>query len=159
MQSAYISGGICIESTKQKIPTSTLLRRLFRAPDLQGFLDTAINPEEVPTLSRYLLDLCKERGEIPEQVIKRSSIDRTYGHQLFNGTRKPSRDKVLQLAFGLKLDLEGTQQLLRIAQKSALYPRIKRDAAILYCINRHMDLLDTQTTLQTLGLTLLGETE
>ena len=30
---------------------------------------------------------------VPERVIRAASIDRTYGHQIFNGTRRPSRDK------------------------------------------------------------------
>ena len=62
---------------------------------------------------------------LPAQVIERSQIERTYGHQLFNGTRRPSRDKVLQLALGLGLSVDETQRLLRAAGKSPLYPRLK----------------------------------
>ena len=46
--------------------------------------------------------------------------------------------------------------LLQVAQKSLLYPRLKRDAAILYCLNHHRDVLEMQSVLQSLGLTLLG---
>ncbi|MBN1265003.1 MAG: hypothetical protein JXA25_05890 [Anaerolineales bacterium] len=90
-------------------------------------------------------------------MISRSAIDRTYGHQLFNGRRNPSRDKVIQLAFGLKLDLDETQSLLQAAQKSALYPKVKRDAAIIFCLHHEKDIFETQEVLKVLGLTMLGK--
>jgi hypothetical protein len=102
------------------------------------------------------MQLCRQTDQVPERVIKQAFIERTYGHQIFNGTRSPSRDKVIQLAFGFRLDVEGTQKLLKAAQKSPLYPRIKRDAAVLFCINRRMDILETQNMLSDLDLSLLG---
>ena len=136
--------------------TSALLRKLFNTPDLEQFMAGNAADMAVPSFHAYITDICQATGQVPEQVIKQAAIERTYGHQLFNGTRNPSRDKVIQLAFGLRLDLEGAQRLLQVAQKSPLYPRIKRDAAILYCLNHHQDVLDTQSVLQSLGLTLLG---
>ena len=114
---------------------------------------------QIPPFSTYITEICKEQGEIPEHIITRSAIDRTYGHQLFNGTRKPSRDKVIQLAIGLRLDLSETQKLLRVAQKSTLYPKIKRDAAIIHCILHNQDIHETQIVLQALGLTPLSKGE
>lgn len=136
--------------------TSTLLHRLFEAPDIASFLEGDGDFGALPAFHVFITALCRTDGLVPEQVIRRAAIDRTYGHQLFNGTRRPSRDKVLQLAFGLGLTVEGAQELLKIARKSALYPRIRRDAAILYCLNRGIDILETQNTLQALGETLLG---
>ena len=136
--------------------TSALLRKLFNTPDLEQFMAGNAADMAVPTFHAYITHLCQTTGQVPEQVIKHAAIERTYGHQLFNGTRKPSRDKAIQLAFGLGLDLAGTQRLLQVAQKSPLYPRIKRDAAILYCLNNHQDVLEMQSVLHSLGLTLLG---
>ena len=141
---------------KKEISTSTLLRRLFKTPDLEQFIKSDIDEIEIPQFHVYILDLCKAKGWVPEQIIKKAAIDRTYGHQLFNGTRKPSRDKVIQLAFGFGLNVNDAQKLLKIAQKSPLYPKIKKDAAILYCLNCHKDVLETQSVLQALGQTLLG---
>jgi hypothetical protein len=145
------------EQTRKSIPTREFFFKLLQSPDLQEFFQNHAGDMEIPPLHVFISEICKSTGQVPEQVIKRAAIERTYGHQLFNGTRKPSRDKVIQLAFGLGLDLDGTQKLLRIARKNALYPKIKRDAAILYCIENQKDILDTQYLLQTLGLTLLGE--
>jgi len=144
------------EASKHDNSTNALLRQLFDTPDLETFMDGHAADMELPPFHAYLMDLCRATSQVPEQVIKRATIERTYGHQLFNGTRNPSRDKVIQLAFGLKLDLDGTQRLLQVAQKSPLYPRIKRDAAILYCLSHQKDILETQSVLQSLGLTMLG---
>lgn len=144
------------EQDVKKVRTSTLLSRLFKAPNLERFMD--YNGDAIQSLPfhTYISELCKTMDHVPEWVIRQSSIERTYGHQLFNGTRKPSRDKVIQLAFGFALDVDGTQKLLKMAQKNPLYPRIKRDAAILYCISHHMNGIEVQEILHDLQLTLLG---
>lgn len=142
-----------------KIRTSTLLHKLFKAPDLKTFMESNAEELALPQFHIYISALCKDTGKVPEQIIRRSAIDRTYGHQLFNGRRKPSRDKVIQLAFGFGLDVEGAQELLKLARQTALYPKIKRDAVILRCLNEHKDIIETQNALQALELTLLGGEE
>jgi hypothetical protein len=144
------------EHTEKGIKTSAFLRKLLNTRDVVRFIEKNAHEMETISFHEYISNLCQTTGKVPEQVIKHAMIERTFGHQLFNGRRKPSRDKVIQLAFGLELDLEGTQQLLQIAQKSPLYPKIKRDAAIIHCIVNHKDILETQSVLQSLGLTLLG---
>ena len=94
---------------------------------------------------------------MPEQVIKKSQIDRTYGHQIFNGTRIPSRDKLIQLAFGFGLSLDETQTLLKKAGKSTLYAKVKRDAACIYGLSHDMNMMEVQDLMASLELPLLGE--
>ena len=89
-------------------------------------------------------------------MIKRSDLESSYGHRLFSGTRNPSRDTVLQLAFGLELDADGAQQLLKVARATALHPRVKRDAVIAYCLHHHKSLPQTQQLLLDNSLPLLG---
>lgn len=141
----------------KKVRTSTLLRKLFNTPTIESFLKYEIKNLEPHPFHTYLNNICESTGQVPEHVISRSAIDRTYGHQLFNGRRNPSRDKVIQLAFGLKLDLDETQSLLQAAQKSALYPKVKRDAAIIFCLHHEKDIFETQEVLKVLGLTMLGK--
>jgi hypothetical protein len=138
------------------IRTSTLFRRLFKATDLTGFIKDNAGVLDSLSFRDYITELCGSMGLVSERVIKQSLIDRTYGHQLFNGTRNPSRDKVIQLAFGFGLDVDGTQALLKTAQKNPLYPKIKRDAALLYCLNHRKSIIDTQNMLLDLDLNLLG---
>lgn len=144
------------EKNKDEIKTSALLRKISATPDIEKFMECNAHEMDIPPFHVYITNICRETHQIPEQVIKQANIERTYGHQLFNGTRKPSRDKVIQLAFGFCFNFDDTQKLLQIAQKSLLYPKIKRDAAIIYCINNRKDVFEVQSILQSLGLTLLG---
>ena len=140
----------------ENLSTRELERRLFAAPDFALFLEENAGGMVTPQVCYRLAELCRERGLRPVEVIRRANLDRTYGHQLFNGTRKPSRDKLLQLAFGLALSVDETQELLKTAQKSALYPKILRDAAIMRCLHDGKEIGDAQELLSRLGLTLIG---
>lgn len=146
-----------MKNKPKQASTSNLLQKLIKSNDLEEFLEDYATELSVPQFHEYVSNLCKEKQLIIEQVINRSSIERTYGHQLFNGTRRPSRDKVLQLSFGMCLNFEETQYLLTVAQKSQLYPKIKRDAAVIYCLNNQLDIFETQSLLQSLNISLLGE--
>lgn len=140
----------------EQIQTSTLMKRLFKTCKLATFVRQNEVFMQSPSFAAHITRLCEERHLIPERIVKLSQIERTYGHQLFNGTRKPSRDKTLQLAFGFGLDVEETQKLLRAAGKNPLYPRIKRDAVILHCLIRKKNLFEVQDALAAFDLTLLG---
>jgi len=141
---------------ENKIQTSTLMQKLSKTSDLQSFIKNYEDVMLEMPFSGYLSELCEKNHLVPEHIIKTAQIDRTYGHQLFNGTRKPSRDKAIQLAFGFGMTVNETQELLRIAEKNPLYPKIKRDAAILFCLSKRMDVIETQNLLESLDLTLLG---
>ena len=46
--------------------------------------------------------------------------------------------------------------MLKIARKSPLYPRIKRDTVIIYCLHNHISLVETEIILEDLTLPILG---
>ncbi len=140
----------------ESLPTPLVKSRLLEAPNVKDFLVKNKDQLGLPPLHEYITDLCLALGLSRGEVIKRAGIDRTYGHQLFNSRRKPSRDKVIQLAFGLGLDEEGTQRLLQVARKSALYVKDERDAAILFCIQHQKSIDETQGLLEDIHATLLG---
>ena len=123
----------------------------------EGALSDVVHAEDLlPTFPNQLARLCAERETARERVIQRAQIERSYGHQLFNGTRRPSRDKVIQLAFGFGLDLKQTQELLKIAGQSPLVPQVKRDAAILYCVLHQLPLDEVQKLLENFMMHALG---
>ena len=142
--------------TPISVGTSTLLRRIFKAPNLRSYLDENEKSLIVPTFTEYLEMLCQDRNMVREHVIGRAGIERGFGHQLFRGSRNPSRDNVLRLAFGFGLDVDETQALLRAARRTPLYPRIKRDSAILYGLAHHNTIIEIQSSLSDFGLTVLG---
>ena len=138
------------------IKTRELWARLFQAPSLDRFLAENADACDMPSFGDYLLSLCEARGMKPDQVASSAGIERSFGYRLFSGTRNPSRDTVLQLAFGFGLSVEEAQQLLKVAHVSALHPKVKRDAVIAYCLNDHRSFMDAQTALYECGLPLMG---
>ncbi len=139
-----------------KASTSTLWARLFKAPSIRSYLAANAGGLELPVFSEYISELCREKGEVPEHIIRRAGLERSFGHQLFRGARNPSRDTVLQLAFGFRSDVEEAQTLLRHAGQSQLYPRIRRDATICYCLKNGCSLMETQYVLADLALPAIG---
>ena len=145
-----------MQSFDGKLNTSMLLHKLFDSYDIESYVDNNSEELGLPPFHVIITNICSEMIETHEKIIRRSDIERSYGHQLFSGRRKPSRDKVLQLAFGFGFDVDATQDFLKLAQKSLLYPRIVRDAAIIKCLNEGKNILEAQQILGSLGLTMLG---
>lgn len=140
---------------EQPQTTRTLEQRLYEAPDFDAFLEGNAGQMTTPRLCYSLARLCRDKGLTAGQAIQRAGLHRTYGHQIFNGTRRPSRDKLIQISFGLGLDVEETQALLKMVEKSPLYPKLLRDAAIMRCLHDGKTVLQVQELLERLGLTLL----
>lgn len=136
--------------------TSAMLQELKQDGTFAKYVDKNETNFIRTDFTEYLGRLSRDKGIPPVQIIRNAQIDRVYGHQLFNGIRKPSRDKVLQLAFGLGCSLEETQKMLRLADRSSLYPKIKRDAAIIYGLNNRVQISELQELLFSMELPVLG---
>jgi hypothetical protein len=143
----------------EKVSTEVLLQRLFKASGAGDFFRQFDELTDFVPFPAYLKRLCAKRNVTPAFVIKKADIERSFGHQLFNGRRSPSRDKALQLAFGFGMNYDETQNLLKMSRKSLLYPKVKRDAAIIYALVNGFDVTAAQATLYELNLPLLGKEE
>ena len=72
------------------------------------------------------------------------------GYQVLRGERIPGRDILLRTALALPLGLKETQRLLAVGGCGALYPKIRRDAAVIFALNQKMTLLETEDLLASL---------
>ncbi len=105
----------------------------------------------LPDLAQYLNGLLKGAGLTVQDVVVRCNLDRWYGYQLFNGTRRPSRNILLRLALLLGLSEGETQRLLKVAGRQPLYARCRWDAAVLYALSHGMDEEEAGRLLSDLG--------
>jgi len=137
--------------------TDELTNGLLRTKDFKRYISNHTDSLQTTTLAAHLQLLLEQKGLKRADVIRRGDIDRTFGYQIFDGTRTPSRDKILQLAFGFGLDYDQTCELLCIARKTALYPRLRREAIIIYAIGHGLSVTETQYMLIEAGLTPLGQ--
>lgn len=119
--------------------TEKLLEELLNSPDPQSFFST--HDAFQRNICDYLQDLLDVHGLKRSQAIRASELNETYAYQLFAGQRKkPSRDKVLQLVFGMHLTLLEADRLMKIAGVSPLYCKNRRDAIIIFCVNKGCSL-------------------
>ena len=112
-----------------------------------------------PDLSKYLMELLARKGLKRAQVVEDSGVDKAFVYQIFNGSKRPSRDKLIAITFGMRLNEEETQRVLKIAGHSELYPRVPRDALILFSIQRGMDIWQTDDALDKNGFPTLLSAE
>ena len=118
--------------------TEELLRELLAAPSPAAF--TEAHGIGHRTLSEYLNQLLEEKGLKRAEVVRAAGINETFGYQIFRGQRGATRDKVLQLALALRCDLVETGRLLKAAGVNELYCKDRRDAIIIFCIDRGYSL-------------------
>lgn len=132
--------------------TDELLGILERSPTLTSALKALDGDMETPPFTQCLSQYMRERDLNATQLSETALLSRSFTYQLCSGERMPSRDIILRLALVLELSVEQTQALLRTAQRGALYPRVARDAVIIFALQNQMGILDTDEQLQSMGL-------
>lgn len=118
-------------------------------------LDSLLDKIDERDFVSYLNSLIRASALSNAKIISSSNIERTYYYQILNGTRTPGKDKVIALALVLKLDLEKTNRLLKLSKNASLYPKIKRDAVIMYCLGNKYDVYKTNLYLLDHGYEVL----
>lgn len=133
--------------------TNQLMELLEASPnrfmEVQGDADSSVLFHE------YLTVQMADHGYDTAMLIKDTCISKTYMYQVVNGQRIPGRDIILRMALAMRMSVEETQRMLTIARKGALYPKIQRDAAVLFCIRTQKGLDNANILLEDLGEKIL----
>ena len=131
--------------------TEELLNELQKAEDVFAF--TKENEEEMESISltELLEQFLTKYQKQTKEVIRDAGMDTTYGYQIFDGRKKPRRDKLLQLAFGFPLTVEEANRMFRAAGVSDLYVRCKRDTICMYCLQQKMTVDECNALLYQAG--------
>lgn len=125
---------------------------LFKMLDDSKTLDQAIDGiEQSINLTVILRELIEQSGLGIKEFSEQLMASRIFVYQMLEGTRKPGRDMLLRMALVSNLTLEEAQHLLKIAQKSMLYPRVRRDAVIIFALQRSYTLVKTDVALHHAG--------
>jgi transcriptional regulator with XRE-family HTH domain len=90
-------------------------------------------------------------------VIEEANISKSYFYKIRNGEKLPSRDTLIQICFGLDLNLEETNLLLNKTGYNALYLRNVRDVIIAYHIENNSNLTKVNIELENYGVGILGD--
>lgn len=129
--------------------TEELLNELLSTSSIDDYL--AAREPGSRTLAEYLQQLLDEKGLTRSRVVRMANLNDTFGYQIFTGARNPSRDKVLQIAFAMALSLRETNRALTAAGVSELYCKDRRDAIIIFCLDRGCSLQKVNEELYRFG--------
>ena len=129
--------------------TDELLSELLDSSSIDDYVEHHDFIER--TLSEYLRQLLDEKHLERARVVRMADLNETYGYQIFTGARRPTRNKVLQIAFAMALTLKETNRALTAAGASVLTCKDRRDAIIIFCIDRSCSLQKVNEELYRLG--------
>lgn len=127
--------------------TGNLFHRLRSSASGMAFLRES---RIFPAFSQVLRKLLDQAGLSAPEWMAAANLSKSYGYQILRGERTPGRDVLLRTALVLRLSLQETQRLLAVGGCGALYPRVRRDAAVVFALNQQMTLLETEELLASL---------
>lgn len=106
---------------------------IARDADLDEVLSRAALDER--DLSAWARDRMATAGVPRNDAIHRSRLNQTFAYQILAGTRHASRDKLLQLAFGMQLGIRDASELLERGGLCRLRPDCRRDLIVAYALH------------------------
>ena len=104
-----------------------------------------------------LTTLIADSGKPKTKIVADSCISEPYLYDLLRGRKRPTRNAVIKLAFGLGLTLEITERFLMLAGYRNFYPRHKRDALLKYAFQNSMNILEADNLLVEYGFSVIAE--
>lgn len=105
---------------------------------MESFDEEFISENGCPGLCELIEEFMDNAKISRAELIRKLDIDINYGYQLLNGTRIPTRERLIKIGLLLGTDVEQLQKLLRAASKESLYVRDITDAKVFYAIKRKM---------------------
>ena len=132
--------------------TTELLNELKNFDSFKEYEKINKNSMINKTLSQYLCDLLEEKHLKKSDVIRKGELNESYAYQMFSGVKStPSKDKLICLSIGMDLSVDETNNLLKLAGLSPLYPRIKRDSIIIINMNNKKSVVEINEELYNEG--------
>lgn len=113
------------------------LERKIREEQL--FDEETVIANKAPDIHILLNKYLAEKNIPHTEIIRKLNVERSYGYQLLNGKRVPTRVQLIKIGMLLKLDYAELQKMLKIAGKEILYARNVADARVMYSIEHGLD--------------------
>ena len=139
-----------MDPTEKRITTSRLLSLVRGAHSADEATAWHFQHDE-PSLKDVLYDMMQRRGLYPREMIRRCGIERSYFYHILNGNKRPSRNMILRIGFCMQADLPETERLLRLANAARLYPRVRRDALLIFAIQQRYTMDEANELLKREG--------
>lgn len=113
------------------------LEKKIREEDV--FDEETVLASKAPDIHIMINKYINEKGVPHTEIIRKLNVERSYGYQLLNGRRVPTREQIVKIGLIMKLSFEEVQRLLKIAGKETLYARNLTDARIIYSLEQKLE--------------------
>lgn len=130
-----------------ELKTEELTAELKLTKDIEDYLDF---DELAPvSLAEYINALVENKKTKLSIVARKAHMSSSYLYKLSEGKRKsPTRNKALQICFGLGLNIDESNELLKLAGVGVLYSKIARDSIIMFCLEKKHSILKCEELLE-----------
>lgn len=119
--------------------TSNLLTNIRNSLSLEDALSYHRDHPD-PTFTETLKSIIEKKNMAITDVIRLSKIERSYFYHILDGKKKPGRNMVLRIALCMNCKYDDVNQLLRLSKHATLYPKILRDAIIIFAISKNKSM-------------------
>ena len=133
-------------SNRKTITTGELLKDIRAARSAEDASAWHRQNRE-PQLQDVLYEIMQARSLTPKDVIRMCGVERSYYYHILSGIKRPSRNMILRIGFCLRADLKQMRRLLRLADAEDLYPRVHRDALLIYAIQNKYTMVQANDLL------------
>lgn len=128
-----------------------ILKKITNGQELENYINNELPPQDSMTFHAYYNSYLEQCHPEKAKVIQVSGISRTYAYQILQGEKNPSRDKILALALAAGMDLKNINQCLKLAGMNELYEKVRKDAIILFSLNKKLSILEINELLYEMG--------
>ncbi len=130
--------------------TTDELMKILRSKDtVEEYFDENDSEIFFGSLSELTDFFMARKGITKADVARRSGMNRGYCYEILSGktNKKVSRDKVILLCFGMSLNIDEAQQLLKKSGYAPLYAKDSRDSIIIFSIVNNLSVTITNIKL------------
>lgn len=113
------------------------LERKIREED--EFDEEAVLSSKAPDIHILINKYIAEKNMKHADIIRMLNVERSYGYQLLNGRRIPTRIQIVRIGLILRLNFTEMQKMLKAAGKEILYARNVTDAKVIYALEHGLD--------------------
>ncbi len=137
-------------SKRERITTSQMLTRIRQSGNFTEAV-SVYEENKQPSLGDYLYELMEKRRLTARDMIEKTGIHRSYFYAVLAGQKTPSKNMVLRISLTMRCTLAETNQLLRLAGLSYLYPRVRADTVLIYAVEHKVTPQETNEMLEKAG--------
>ena len=128
---------------KSNITTSQLLSMIKKSEQFSDVTKVFHDVADTPIFCHYLYDIMEKHHFSAKDIISTSGIERSYFYHILSGQKMPGRNMILRISLCMKATLTETNQLLRLSNQGVLYAKVRRDAAIIFAIEKKYTMQQT----------------